>query len=246
MEWISALLFAVLSPVIIISIMGMWLALFVRFGLFPLLAGQMTAYRKTLLAERLSQVIFVASSIGALVALFLLCNQWILEIVVTSKFLGWIYMFMFGPVPLVIVVEEWLALICYFGLHYLSDREGIQKLQQRRIGRYVVTGILLLSIFTSLVGFGWATYLGLTKQVDRYGEVGLFGVMVLGPSTGLLTMGLAAMLVISLGLDLGESNERRRRTAKSMTIALSITFVLLSLAGGFWSAFVYRALEKGW
>jgi hypothetical protein len=68
-----------------------------------------------------------------------------------------------------------------------------------------------------------------------------FGLVVLSPTTGLLFIGLAVMLVVSLekALVMEQSEEQSEYLARSMAVKLLLAFGLLGVVGGLWSASIY-------
>lgn len=247
------LLNTVLTPLII----GMWLVLFIRFGLLPQLLEQskMTTEERKHVIRSVTRVILGIGLIGIPLTLFLCCNieligevwYWV-EGTLDEIMANVIGTVLFGVVRIVIVVEEWLALISFFGLYYVSNRLGLPIDQRQKITRYFAITILIMGIATVLAGLGWSIYT-YTAPVDwgRLEETGFVVGIALGPFTGLLTIGMLVMLVISLvqAMRIEEGDGQRERLARNMTLALLITFVLLSTVGSIWSASIHRLWKAG-
>jgi hypothetical protein len=259
LDFSGAFLFGVTSPLVTTSIVGMWLVLLIRFGLLPfwLERSAMTSEAKKRSTKSVTRVVLGIVLIGILVAPFL-CNPQ-----VTDKYLELWYQgedilgenildlfggLLFGPglVPLAMVIEEWLVLICFFGLHHLLGNLDVPIDRRQEITWYTVVTILIIVILTDLVGIGWSIH---TANVDphKLDEVISFGLVVLSPTTGLLFIGLAVMLVVSLekALVIEQSEEQTEYLARSMAVKLLLAFGLLSVVGGLWSASIYHLWMQG-
>lgn len=238
-------------------IMGAWLALLVRFGLLPQLLdrSKMTAGEKKHVVRRVTRVILGAGLVGMILTLFLCCNLelvgelgYALEETVSEAVSYTIGTVLFGVVRIAVVVEEWLALIGFFGLCYASNHLRLPTDQRQKISRYFAITLLVVGIGTILGGIAWSVYTYTTPvSWYRIEEVSFIVGVALSPLTGFLTIGMLVMVAISLVqvMDLQECNEQYQHLARSMTLALLIVFILLSTVGGIWSAYIYRLSEAG-
>lgn len=259
-QFFGAFLFGIASPLITTSIVGMWLALLVRFGLLPfwLERSATTFEEKHHTTKTVTRVMLGIVLTGILITPWCLCNSqvtekyselWYLgEDILGENILDLFGGLFFGPgsVPLAMVIEEWLVLICFFGLHHLLSYLGVPIDRHQKIIWFTVVAILIIVILTDLVGLGWSIY---TANVDphKLDEAVSFGLVVLSPTTGLLFIGLAVMLVVSLekALAIEQSKEQSKYLARSMTVTLLLASVLLSVVGGLWSASIYRRWVQG-
>jgi hypothetical protein len=250
MEFLVAYVFALLSLFIPGLIVGIWLALLIRFGLLPLLLerqeipiGQEPKLIKT--------VTKLAFGLG-LIIMPVLCCDWRFGLLarlglsilgeinygVTKQFLS-------SPVWLALIVEEWLALLCYFGLPYVLDYLGIPKDRHRNISWYGVMLVLFVGVVTGLGGLNWWLHM-VNIDWNRLDEISSFGVIVLSPPTVLLSIGMAVMLPVSLKKAHFEDSEyRNERLTRRMTVILLSTFVPLSIVGYICSASIYRVWGPG-
>jgi hypothetical protein len=238
-------------------IMGAGLVLLVRFGLLPRLLDQSkkTTDEKKQVVGRATRVILWTGLAGMILTLLLCCNLelagelWdLVDRAVSEAVRYTISTVLFGEVRIAIVVEEWLALIGFFGLCYVSNRLGLTADRRQKISRYFANTLLVVGIGTVLGGIAWSVYT-YTTPLRWYNiqEASFITGVALSPFTGFLTLGMLVMLVISLiqATQLQQCNEQHEHLARRMTLALLITFVLLSAAGGIWSAYIYRLSERG-
>lgn len=238
-------------------IMGMWAVLFMRFGLLPplLARSKRTADEKKHVTKSLTRVTLGLGLLGTLLTFPLCYNiEWIgesrhlLEETVGNRIANVIASVLFGEVRIAIIVEEWLALIGFFGLRHMSNRFRLSIGQRQKISWYFAVTILVVGMVTVLAGLVWSIN-AYTEPVDwdRLEETGFIVGMALGPFTGLLTIGMVVMLAISLvqAIHLEEGDGQREHLARSLTLALLSTFILLSVIGGLWSALIYSLWMQG-
>jgi hypothetical protein len=249
-EFLGAYVFGLLSPFFPALIVGVWLALLIRFGLLPLLlereetpVDQEPKLSKT--ATRL------ALGLG-LIIMPILCCDWHFGLLSRLRLAtlgeensGVILLFLSSPVWLALIVEEWLALLYLFGLPHLLDHLRIPKDRHRNIRWYGVMLILIIGIVTGLGGLNWWLHMANTDW-NTLDEISSFGLVVLRPAIGLLSIGMAVMLPISLRrANFEESEYGNEHLTRRMTIVLLSTFILLSIVGYIWSASIYRLWSKG-
>jgi hypothetical protein len=252
MDFLGAYLFGIISPLIAALVAGGWLALLIRFSLLPLWLerSKITADEKERVTKSATRVILGIGLIGVPIVPILCCNTQFLHrlgdlgaATIGERSLGVVGLFPFSPVWLALIVEEWLVLVCHFGLPHFLNRLRIPVDLHQDINWYVVMAILLIGILTGLGGFSWWIY---TANVDwnRFEKAYRFGMTVLSPATGLLAIGMAVMLPVSLvqALSMEKKDDQREQVARNMIAALSLTFVLLSVVGSIWSASIYRTM----
>jgi hypothetical protein len=246
MEFLYAFLFVTLHPFVAALITGMWLVLLVRFGLLPLLLEQseLAADRKKHITRSLTRAILGIGMIGVLIMPFLCCNPeglWNWGEDTIGEDFGMISGFLYSPVWLALIVEGWLALLCYFGSHNFLSNLEVPLDRRQQINRHVVMAILLVGLLTGLIGSGWWIYM-VTADRNRLEEVVRFGLVLLSPMTVLLTLGMLVMLAISLvqALFLEESDGQRKDVARNMTLVLLLTVTVLGVIAGIWSDSIYR------
>ena len=66
-----------------------------------------------------------------------------------------VFTFTYSPISLLLVIEAWLSLLNYFGLHYLLHRLKVSIDQVQCPKTISMTVLQFLTIVTVLVGFGW-------------------------------------------------------------------------------------------
>jgi hypothetical protein len=160
--------------------------------------------------------------------------------------LGVVYLFVYSPIWLAIIVEEWLIVLFYFGSFHLSDFLRGPIRQPKHVIWRIIIAALLIGVTIALVGFSWWIYIA-TVAWDKFEETYRFGWVVLSPVTGLLTIGMAVMLPISMvkAVSMGESEDQREHHARGMTVTLLLVFLFLSVVGGLWSAYIYSLWAQG-
>jgi hypothetical protein len=246
-------LFGIIStfvlPFIIPLIIGTWLILLGRFGILPLILefSMKFTHQKEHIIKWVTQMILKIGLVSVF-AISFLCwwslplGDWIQEL--ATAFIGEKDFDMItlsgSPVWLVLIVEAWLVLLCYFGLRYLLRFWGMLSEQYQRISKYTTIITIFLEIFTSLIVFGGWIYTGI-KNWDKFDLVSNFTLVVLSPITNLLTIGMVVMLYISLrkALMIEENIEQAEGVAKNMTLILLSTFILLSIIGGILSIAIH-------
>jgi hypothetical protein len=251
-------LYAAWTPLIF----GMWLILFIRFGLLPWLHDRSETTtvtdQKDHITKRANRAMLRIALIGVPITLLLCGNllvleelSYLVESIVGESIVGVILEVLYGPVRVAILVEEWLAIICFFGVRYLLHRLETPLDQQQRTSWYVISAILLTGVLTVLVGLGWSIYLNVSPP-DWAGleEFGFATTTAIAPFTGFLTLGLVLMLAITLiqARDIekgGKSQNQRARLAQKTTLVFLVAFVFLSAIGGAWSVYIFRLWSEG-
>jgi hypothetical protein len=122
-------------PFVTALITGMWLALFVRFGLLPLLLerSEMPPGRKKHITRNVTRVILGIGVIGVPIVMpILCCNRQFLhwtgnlqEVIIGEEISGVVDMFVYSPVWLALIVEGWLVLLFHFGSHNFLSNLGV-------------------------------------------------------------------------------------------------------------------------
>jgi hypothetical protein len=144
-------------------------------------------------------------------------------------FLDLPFALMRGPVAPLLSMEAWLVLLSYFGLHYFLHRLKVPTDQVQCLKTTGITVLQFLGVLTSFIGLGW------WRDLDsvRRESIGDF-LLVLSPTTVLLTFGLVFMLFFSLNkiLAVEENTEQHQQIARRMVFVLLSTLILLGLVGG--------------
>jgi hypothetical protein len=224
-------------------ILGIWVVLLFRIGILGSLfkptkilkySEEQAFSNKTWLI--LAIAVFSVLSMLYLCLILVLGGQGVKELetsIVGQRNFSIVMSFLFSPIFLILILEAWLTLSSYFGLHYLLHRLEVSIDQNHRIKRFTVTVIQFVGVLTCLIGFGWWSYLGITDQ-DRIDLIRNFSFDVLSPTTVLLTGGLVILLFISLSkiLAIEENTKQHAHIAGRMTILLLSTLILLGLIGG--------------
>jgi hypothetical protein len=250
MEFVGAYVFALLSLFIPGLILGIWLALLIRFGLLPLLLER----RDIPLGQEpnlIKTVTKLALGLG-LIIMPALCLDWRFGLlarlslaILGETYYGVTKQFLSSPVWLALIAEEWLALLWFFGLPHLLDHLRIPKDRHRNISWYGMMLMLFLGVVTGLGGLNWWLHMANTGW-NKLDDLSSLGLIVLSPPTGLLSIGMAVMLPVSLKKAHFEDSEyRNEHLTRRMTVVLLSTFVLLSIVGYICSASIYRVWGPG-
>jgi hypothetical protein len=141
-----------------------------------------------------------------------------------------VFTFIYSPISLLLAIAAWLSLLNYFGLHYLLHRSKVSIDQIQCPKTTSMTVFQFLTIVTGLVGFGWWCNLDRARQATIFN----FSIIILSPTTVLLTFGLVVMLFFSLNkiLAIEEATEQHQQIARRMVFVLLSTLILLGLVGG--------------
>jgi hypothetical protein len=148
-----------------------------------------------------------------------------------------VFTFIYSPIALLLVIEAWLSLLNYFGLHYLLHRLKVSIDQVQCPKTISMTVLQFLTIVTGLVGFGWWCNLDPARREAIFH----FSFIILSPTTVLLTFGLVVMLFFSLNKipALEENIEQHQQIARRMVFVLLSTLILLGLVGGILSLLIH-------
>jgi hypothetical protein len=246
-------LFAILHLITSPLVLGAWVVLLFRFGVLGSLFRQtkiLVDHQKEPAARNRTWLILTIGVFSIFIILFfcldvlLIQRSGDLELSVlgerSSIVITVVLTFPYSPVWLVLTLEAWLILAGYFGLHYLLYRLEVPVDRGQHIKSFAVTMLQLVGILTALIGFGWWSYVGITDQ-SRFESIDNFSIVVLSPTTVLLTVGLVIMLFISLSkiTAIEENTEQHEQVAGRITIALLSTLILFGTVGSILSILIH-------
>lgn len=249
----SLVVFLLFMPLFLATpplILGIWVVLLLRFGILGSLLRKTRLFvdpQKEHGARNKAWMILTIGVFSVFIILFgglsLLLVEKIKDLeagILGERNYSIVISFLYSPICFVLIIEAWLMLLSYFGLHYVLHRLDVGVDRVQHIKSFAMTVIQLAGVLTAFLGFGWWSNLGIMNQ-SMFGSTLNFSIVELSPITVFLTAGLVIMLFVSVNKisKIEENVEEHQQTARRMTIVSLSTLILLSLMGGSLSLLIH-------